>query len=108
MIDYTAILQRKLYSMFNDDSIRDRVCIELDRYGIESHEQETDRVKLAILKIADSDVKEIQAQVDSAKIDYRDILAYAEYPNQMKAGWNITDERLMEIDKQQYEAWLEK
>ena len=82
----------------------------LDRYGLSEHERERERVQLAILKLCDEDGKgDPAAYVETAKKDYRDVLAWAEYPNQMKASPNVDGERraaLVALDRAQYLAWL--
>ena len=90
----------------------------LARYGAESYEPEHDRVRLAILKLADGDAEHVQSLVATAKRDFRDVLAWAEYPEQMSAEWSrrltltqAEQDRLAEIrrrDRLQYEAWLKK
>ena len=84
----------------------------LDSYGTEEHEGEKERVQLAILKLCDEDnLDDPSRYVDAAKRDYRDVLAWAEYPNQMKADplgeLPPSDHRnIVELDKRQYEEWL--
>jgi hypothetical protein len=58
---------------------------------------------------------ELDALVGMAKTDYRDILAYAEYPAQMSLGLRNADEsnaaaitRTIEADEKQYRAWLDR
>jgi len=48
-----------------------------------------------------------------AQRDYRDVVAYAEYPEQMRLGWSALKQlsprekrALKKRDKQQYERWL--
>ena len=52
----------------------------LAQYGNESHEREFHRVRAAILKLANGDLDVLERQIASAKMDYRDTLAAAEYP----------------------------
>ena len=85
----------------------------LDRYGAESSERGRSRVQLAILKLAEGDRDELERLVAMAKRDYRDVLAYAEYPEEMRLGFVgmrelSTDEAkaLRQRDRQQYLDWL--
>ncbi len=68
-------------------------------------------MRLAILKLADSDLMEIDKRVDAANVDYRDILAAAESPAYLLLPPGIDPEsadaqRAIQSDKQQYLDWL--
>jgi hypothetical protein len=52
----------------------------LDEYGMESHEQERDRVQMAILRLSAGDEGKLLHNVAAAKQDYRDVLMWAEEP----------------------------
>ena len=60
-----------------------RVLELLDSYGVESYERERERVQLAILKLAGSEAK-VREYVAVAKRDYRDVLFWAEYPEESR------------------------
>jgi hypothetical protein len=53
-------------------------------YGTEPHEREVERVRLAILKISEGDERKIEEHVATAKKDYRDVLFWADQPEQAK------------------------
>ncbi len=55
----------------------------LNLYGEELYERERERVQIAILKLSDGDLDQLLVNVEVAKRDYRDVLAYAEYPEEM-------------------------
>ena len=82
----------------------------LDRYGFESHERERERVQIAILKLSEGDLTRLHKEVDVAKRDYKDVLAWAEYSEGMKyATWLMDKEKVREInkrDQKQYLDWL--
>ena len=89
----------------------DEVLSILDRYGTEVYERERERVHVAILKLSEGDRDKLLANLEIAKRDYRDILAYAEYPEEMtRDTWkmNNADEvkQIRDRDRQQYEDWL--
>ena len=89
----------------------DVVLAELDRYGVESYERERDRVQLAILKLSQEERLPSPAHyVEAAKRDYRDVLAWAEYPGQimvLPGDLSPEEHRLLgRADLEQYEAWL--
>jgi hypothetical protein len=79
----------------------------LDYYGTATHEREKDRVQLAILKLADGSIDELLIQIQTAKLDYPDVLSLAEYPSYR---WSEKDEskiqKMYRDDWQQYSDWL--
>ena len=52
----------------------------LSLYGEKSYEREVERVRLAVLKLANGELTRLIKFVDDAKRDYRDVLMWAEYP----------------------------
>ena len=103
------ILLQKLTYLFPDEKNRDEVMSVLNEYGKEKHEQEPNRVRLAILKNSDNTIESIKQNTSYAKQDFRDTLAAAEYPNQSKK-WSIPDgpdkQKIISKDRLQYEDWL--
>ena len=87
----------------------------LESYGLEHHEREVERVQLAILKLSEGRLERIPELVAAAKRDYRDILMWAEYPEDGRALWaarpNLSPreqaelESIRERDKEQYSRW---
>jgi hypothetical protein len=110
-MDYEKILKRKLELLFPDKASRDEITATLDLYGTEEHEPEITRVKLAILKLCDSDLEKIKEIIITAKHDWRNILSWAEYPRQ-NIRWSKLDdqerEKIIQIDRDDYEKWLEE
>ena len=90
----------------------DEILARLEPYGSESHEKEKYRVYLAILKLCDEEqLSDPSHYVQAAKQDYRDVLAWAEYPHQMTCGPVSdpdTSARLRKQDRAQFQAWLNK
>lgn len=76
--------------------------------------KEVSRVQLAVLKLSDGDPDKLQHYIEAAQIDYRDVLAWAEYPQQMRSGATRSNtprdeyETILAADRRQYESWLEK
>jgi hypothetical protein len=107
---------RRVDVLWPDAEERRRVCDALATYGVESHEQEANRVRLAILKLSDGRVGNALTMVAAAKRDYRDVLMGAEYPEEGRAQWAIglhltPKERqllrqIQRRDRKQYEDWL--
>jgi hypothetical protein len=69
------------------DADRKEILGILDRFGEKSSEQGRSRVQLAILKLSERKRERLEGLVRDAKRDYRDVLAYAEYPKEMKIGF---------------------
>ena len=103
------ILARKLKKMFPDEGERKIAEVILNEYGTESYEQESMRVRLAILKLSENTTESIKKNTRYAKEDFRDVLSWAEYPKQSK-NRAIPDrpkkQKLVEMDRIQYEEWL--
>ena len=101
----------KIRQVFPEREAAD-VLAHLDRYGAEDYHREKERVQLAILKLCDEKAGADPAEyVDAACGDYRDVLAWAEYPNQMRHSPSIDPklrEELIAKDRAQYLAWLER
>jgi hypothetical protein len=56
----------------------------LDRYGVAAHERERERVQVAILKLSEGSEDKVREYVDVAKRDHRDVLFWAEYPEEAR------------------------
>ena len=88
------------------------VVAVLSEYGTESWQREPDRVRLAVLKLAAGNMEKLRQGIETAKQDYRDVLAYAEYPGYMTRvpgpGTRPPDEvqRIVDADWKQYQDWL--
>jgi len=103
-------------ALWPDAGDRRRVLEALASYGVQAHEREQRRVRLAILKLSDGDLAAVLSMVAAAKRDYRDVLMWAEYPEDGRTLWSLRPdlsaaerERLQEIrrrDRRQYEEWL--
>ena len=89
------------------------IMTELDGYGIELYDRERERVQLGILKLSGGKLERLPALVDMAKGDYRDVLAYAEYPEEVRLSYEVIrklpPEKIQAIrsrDREQYLQWL--
>ena len=106
-----ATVLKKIRQIFPEND-EDEILTSLEEYGTESYEKEKYRVYLAILKLCDEEKSQDPSRyVKVAKQDYRDVLSWAEYPNQIKFGPTKDSEKSSELikkDKQQYQAWLNK
>lgn len=108
-----AIIESKIKQIFPDSSC-DEILSILASYGKEKHEKEQDRVHLAILKLCEEEMLDNPSKyVEIAKKDYRDVLAWAEYPNQLNhknpaSPHSAESDKLKQLDRQQYLDWLNK
>ena len=110
-------LERKLVTMWPEEAVRKHVISLLAEYGSETSELGEERVRLAILKLSESDADALPELVEAAKRDYRDVLLWAEYPEEARAGAAprklspseaAERSRMGERDRKQYEDWLKE
>ena len=92
------------------ESEREEVWSLLAEYGGESWHREPARVRLATLKLANGSVRRLRAEIEVAKLDFRDVLALAEYPGYMKHHdgqlAQAEAQRIISADWKQYQEWL--
>jgi hypothetical protein len=102
-----ALIARKVARLFPDPLQRAEVEGLLDGVG-------EDRVKLAILKLSGGDIEALGEAAAAAALDWRDVIAWAEYPEQMRAGHGgvapeCAEGRAMRRrDERQLRRWLEE
>jgi len=81
----------------------------LDSIKIDSP-QAKNRIKVAVLKLADGKIDKLDKLVDKANVDFRDVIVLAEYPRNWKNGFdNIPNKnRKKEYldDWNEYQDWL--
>jgi hypothetical protein len=82
------------------ESARARVIELLDTYGVESSERERERVQLAILKLSEGNEEKLREFVALAKRDYRDVLFWAEYPEESRLDTPEKRERIKRMFEQ--------
>jgi len=106
-----ADVERVVRRDFPTERVAEVLAI-LQEYGTESWQGEHDRVRLAALKLAASNLEKLRLHIETAKRDYRDVLAYAEYPSYISRvpgpGTRPPDEvkRIIDADWKQYQDWL--
>lgn len=89
------------------------VMVFLDEYGKEKFEVDVDRVRLAVLKLANGNLEMVRKRIQDAKGDYRDVLSWAEYPTYSKniCSYKLPEDQKQQIysdDWQQYLTWANK
>ena len=72
----------------------------LEVYGREDWHREVHRVRIAILKLANRELKDLHHYVGVACSDYRDVLMWAEFPN-YNEGPNARA-----ADAESYRKWI--
>jgi hypothetical protein len=83
----------------------------LGRYGTESWHRERVRVRLAALKLASGSLTALDAWIERASADFRDVIAAAEYPGYARLprpaeiGADALG-RVIDTDWRQYQDWL--
>jgi hypothetical protein len=77
-----------------------RVLELLDTYGVESYEHERERVQLAILKLSEGNEEKLREFAAIAKRDYRDVLFWAEYPEESRLNTPEKKERIRKMFQQ--------
>jgi hypothetical protein len=88
-----------------------RALAILDEY--QSDGGSPSRVQLAVLKLAAGDISALRREIETAKCDYRDVLAYAEYPRYSREiGFDdVSDsvkQTVIDEDWRQYEIWFKQ
>src|SRR3954454_22400114 len=111
-LDPTALLLKKMAQVFPGEDPPSILSI-LDQYGVLPYERERRRVQLAILKLSEGSLDRLRQSVADAKRDYRDVLSWAEYPNETRTSISDiqkmrpeTVKRIRAADRAQYLEWL--
>lgn len=72
------------------------------------------RVMLAVLKLSEGCLESVRRNLETARRDWRDVIAYAEYPAYMQrvsGPGSVSDaqrDQIVRADWEQYQAWLER
>src|SRR5439155_23629526 len=70
-----------------------------DSYGVEPYERERERVQVAILTLGAGREAKVREYVAVAKRDYRDVLFWAEYPEESRLDTPGRSERIRKMFK---------
>jgi hypothetical protein len=74
-----------------------RVLELLDSYGVKSYQRERERVQLDILKLSAGSEEKLREFVKVAKRDYRDVLFWAENPEEARLDTPEKKERVRKM-----------
>src|ERR1700694_369274 len=77
-----------------------RVLELLDSYGVKSYQRERARVQLDILKLSAGSEEKLREFVKVAKRDYRDVLFWAENPEEARLDTPEKKERIRKMLEQ--------
>lgn len=82
----------------------------LARYGRPGIDREILRVRVAALRVSEGNLAALEKAIGAALVDYRDVLAWAEYPVELiSPTWNMPPgdvTRIRTADRLQYHDWL--
>ncbi len=109
MADYTpTVTKEDIDRIINRDYAqkeKESVWNILERYGY----GESFRVYAAALKEGKGSLEKLERMIELANQDYRDLLAAAEYPAQMKEGlFSYHSSDTIKADEKQYYDWFNK
>lgn len=100
-------LERIIRRDFGANAFNEVTAI-LHCYGKEKWQRETLRVSMACLKLANGDIKALQNYIDDACADYRNVIAWAEYPAYFRAHSEQQKVQAIESDWAQLQNWLHR
>jgi hypothetical protein len=86
----------------------------LAEYGPDSWHNEPHRVRAAVLKLANGNLDHLKREIATARADYRDVLAYAEYPDyfrRVSGHGSLPEDQISQIiakDWKQYQEWFQR
>jgi hypothetical protein len=105
-IEWRNVLKTKTASIFATDGEREaaRAVLAPVVDGVEG-----ERVAVSCLKLSDGDLLKLKDCASAALTDYRDILAWAESPRQMRIGPSAPPAervRARRADAEEYALWI--
>ena len=101
-------LERKISEEFPDPAEARRAAAILAAYEPLGHRERPDRIRLAALYLSDGSLERLAAMADLARVDYRDVLAGAEYRAYVALPPDASaadKQAAMEADRTRYETW---
>ena len=109
-MELTADLVEALVARLFPAEAHEAAARVLAGYGTRTHEREAIRVRVAALKLSEGSLERLRDLIAHAQRDYRDVLAWAEYPEEMRIlTWRLPtaeQARIRAADRAQYLAWL--
>ncbi len=102
-------LERKIPEEFPDPAEARRAAEILAAYEPVGHRERPDRIRLAALYLAGGSLERLAAMVDLARVDYRDVLAGAEYRAYVALPLDASaadKQAAIEVDGTRYGTWV--
>ncbi len=105
-------VERKLSALFPDDGERARARGLLDAYGADDRHHDVERVRLAALYLAGGSLGQLEAEIEQANVDYRDVISGAEYRSFLELPAGVRPESdeyqaAIDADMSRYRKWVE-
>jgi hypothetical protein len=103
------LVLKKVRDCFPDSKGAAHALAIVEAYGNESWHLEAERVQLAALMQCRGNLERLRQLIELAAIDYRDVLAGAEYRDESQAPCDTPQGMLVAIrqrDRDRYERWL--
>ncbi len=105
-------LERRLAAVFPDEADRGRALELLMAYAEGDRDAGFDRVRIAALYNSHGSLEKLSANMELANIDYRDVIASAEYRSLMELPHDTAPgsreyAQAIEDDAERYSAWLD-
>ncbi|MEA2002236.1 MAG: hypothetical protein U9N84_10195 [Actinomycetota bacterium] len=100
-----SIVLRKLQETFPVDL--QPAAEALLRSGEMTSAEGLHRIQLAAIRLSHGDLERLTELMSLARIDYRDVLAPAEFPRQMRTAPGTITAEMVAADRAEYDAWLE-
>jgi hypothetical protein len=102
-------VRRKLHEWFCDVNARRDAHASLRAYVVDCSDLDSERIALAILKFSEGDLDRLSSAIKATRSDWRDVLAWAEYPEQLALGPRADPQAVQAArarDRAQYLRWL--
>lgn len=100
-----TIVLRKLQETFSVD-LQPAAEALLGSYESTSAEARQ-RVQLAAIRLSQGNLERLADLMSVARLDYRDVLAPAEFPRQMRTTPGAITAEMVAADRAEYDAWLD-
>ena len=107
MNQFDDLVLRKTRSIFGENSTEALTILAACPDAGQAASQA--RIQLAVLKLSEGKLESLRTYLNASLRDWRDVLAWAEYPEELRAGAPLgSPERqsIQQRDKEQYLAWL--
>lgn len=106
-----TLVEERAAQLFSPEELPQAMAM-LHSFGTESSGDGNVRMHLALLKLCDGSLEKLARLIEQAREDYRDILAWAESPGEMRRGVlhrrKLSLSEIRDQDRRQYLEWLNR